>query len=75
MFSGIPSAAATTTKAGLMSAADKTNLDALSSGAVTKTAVSAALTAQGIASTDNIDTLNETIAELKKIIAVLEALD
>lgn len=71
----IPSAAATTTAAGLMSATDKTNLDALSSGAVTKSAVSAALTAQGIASTDNIDTLNETIAELKKIIAVLEALD
>lgn len=71
----IPSAAATTTASGLMSATDKTNLDALSSGAVTKSAVSAALTAQGIASTDNIDTLNETIAELKKIIAVLEALD
>lgn len=71
----IPSAAATTSAAGLMSAADKTALDSLSSGAVLKTTVSAALTAQGISSADNIDTLNETIAELKKIIAVLEALD
>lgn len=71
----IPSAAATTSAAGLMSAADKTALDSLSSGSVLKTAVSAALTAQGISSADNIDTLNETIAELKKIIAVLEALD
>ncbi len=71
----IPSAAATTSAAGLMSAADKTALDSLSSGAVLKTTVSAALTAQGIASNDDIDTLNETIAELKKVIAVLEALD
>lgn len=71
----IPSAAATTSAAGLMSAADKTALDSLSSGAVLKTTVSAALTAQGISSADNIDTLNETIAELKKVIAVLEALD
>lgn len=71
----IPSAAATTSAAGLMSAADKTALDSLSSGAVLKTTVSAALTAQGISSADDIDTLNETIAELKKVIAVLEALD
>lgn len=71
----IPSSAATTSAAGLMSAADKTALDSLSSGAVLKTTVSAALTAQGISSADNIDTLNETIAELKKVIAVLEALD
>ncbi len=71
----IPSAAATTSAAGLMSAADKTALDSLSSGSVLKTTVSAALTAQGISSADNIDTLNETIAELKKVIAVLEALD
>lgn len=71
----IPSAAATTSAAGLMSAADKTALDSLSSGAVIKTSVAAALTAQGVSSADNIDTLNETIAELKKVIAVLEALD
>jgi hypothetical protein len=71
----IPNAAATTSAAGLMSAADKTALDSLSSGSVLKTTVSAALTAQDISSADDIDTLNETIAELKKIIAVLEALD
>ena len=71
----IPNAVATTSAAGLMSAADKTSLDSLSSGTVLKTTVSAALTAQGISSADNIDTLNETIAELKKVIAVLEALD
>lgn len=71
----IPNAVATTSAAGLMSADDKTALDSLSSGTVLKTTVSAALTAQGISSADNIDTLNKTIAELKKIIAVLEALD
>lgn len=70
----IPSATASTTAAGLMSATDKTALDALASGGVTKSAVAAALTAQGITSTDDIDTLNETIAELKKVIAAVEAL-
>lgn len=70
----IPSATASTTAAGLMSAADKTALDALASGGVTKSAVEAALTAQGITSADDIDTLNDTIAELKKVIAALEAL-
>lgn len=70
----IPSATATTSANGLMSSADKTALNSLASGAVTKTTVGAALSAQGIASTDNIDTLNETIAELKKVIAALEAL-
>ena len=71
----IPSAAATTTAAGLMSATDKTNLDALSSGAVTKSAVSAALTAQGIASTDTMDDMDTLAAKVAAIIAVLEAID
>lgn len=71
----IPSAVATTTAAGLMSASDKTALDSLSSGGVTKAAVAAALQAQGITSADNLDDMDALADQIAKIVAVLEALD
>ena len=71
----IPSAAATTSAAGLMSAADKTALDSLSSGAVTKASITAALQAQGISSADAMDNMDTIAAKVAAIIAVLEAID
>ena len=71
----IPSAAATTSAAGLMSSADKTALDSLSSGAVTKASISAALQAQGISSADAMDNMDTIAAKVAAIIAVLEAID
>ena len=71
----IPSAVATTTAAGLMSAADKTALDSLAAGGVTKAAVAAALQAQGISSADAMDDMDTLAAKVAAIIAVLEALD
>ena len=71
----IPSATATATSPGLMSGADKSALDALASGAVTKSAVAAALAAQGLASTDDMDDMDTLAAKVAAIIAVLEALD
>ncbi len=71
----IPSAAATTSAAGLMSAADKSALDSLSSGAVTKASITAALQAQGISSADAMDDMDTLAAKVAAIIAVLEAID
>lgn len=71
----IPNAAATTSAAGLMSAADKTALDSLSSGAVTKASITAALQAQGISSADAMDNMDTIAAKVAAIIAVLEAID
>lgn len=71
----IPSAAATTSAAGLMSAADKTALDSLSSGAVTKASITAALQTQGISSADAMDNMDTIAAKVTAIIAVLEAID
>ncbi len=71
----IPSAAATTSAAGLMSAADKTALDSLSSGAVTKASITAALQAQGISSADAMDNMDTIAEKVAAIIAVLEAID
>lgn len=71
----IPSAVATTTAAGLMSASDKTALDSLTAGGVTKAAVAAALQAQGITSADNLDDMDALADQIAKIVAVLEALD
>lgn len=75
----IPSAVATTTAAGLMSAADKSALDSLSSGGVTKSAIAAALQAQGLsAATDtaaSLDDMDTIAAKLAAVIAALDALD
>lgn len=71
----IPSAVATTSAPGLMSAADKTALDSLAAGGVTKAAVAAALQAQGISSADAMDDMDALAAKVAAIIAVLEALD
>lgn len=71
----IPNAAATTSAAGLMSAADKTALDSLAAGAVTKASIAAALQAQGITSADDMDDMDTLAAKVAAIIAVLEALD
>lgn len=71
----IPSAVATTSAPGLMSAADKTALDSLAAGGVTKAAVAAALQAQGISSADAMDDMDTLAAKVAAIIAVLEALD
>lgn len=71
----IPSTTATTSAAGLMSAADKTALDSLAAGGVTKAAVAAALQAQGISSADAMDDMDTLAAKVAAIIAVLEALD
>jgi hypothetical protein len=71
----IPSTTATTSAAGLMSAADKTALDSLSAGAVTKSSITAALQAQGITSADTMDDMDTLAAKVAAIIAVLEAID
>ena len=71
----IPSAIATTSAPGLMSAADKTALDSLAAGGVTRAAVAAALQAQGISSADALDDMDTLAAKVAAIIAVLEALD
>lgn len=75
----IPSTNATTTTAGLMSAADKTALNALSSGAVTKSAISAALQAQGLSAANDtaasLDDMDAIAAKLAAVIAALDALD
>lgn len=71
----IPNAAATTSAAGLMSAADKTALDSLAAGAVTKASITAALQAQGISSADDMDDMDTLAAKVAAIIAVLEAID
>lgn len=71
----IPSAVATTSAPGLMSAADKTALDSLAAGGVTKAAVAAALQAQGISSADPMDDMDTIAAKVAAIIAVLEAID
>ncbi len=71
----IPSTVATTSASGLMSAADKTALDSLAAGGVTKAAVAAALQAQGISSADAMDDMDTLAAKVAAIIAVLEALD
>lgn len=75
----IPSTNATTTTAGLMSAADKTALNALSSGAVTKSAITAALQTQGLSAANDtaasLDDMDTIAAKVAAIIAVLDALD
>ena len=71
----IPSTVATTSAPGLMSASDKTALDSLAAGGVTKAAVAAALQAQGISSADAMDDMDTLAAKVAAIIAVLEALD
>ena len=75
----IPSTNATTTTAGLMSAADKTALDSLSSGAVTKSAITAALQAKGLSAANDtaasLDDMDTIAAKVAAIIAVLDALD
>lgn len=71
----IPSATATTSANGLMSSADKTALDSLAAGGVTKAAFAAALQAQGISSADAMDDMDTLAAQIAKIVAVLEARD
>lgn len=75
----IPSTNATTTTAGLMSAADKSTLNALSSGAVVKSAIAAALQTQGLSAANDtaasLDDMDTIAAKLAAVIAVLDALD